>query len=62
MRDEIFEYLDTKEAQDELKDFQFESWKDKYKDINFCFKSGNWNIPLLGSTIVPEHFAKQRTL
>lgn len=52
---EIYKYLNSKKAQTDLKDMQFECWTDKYKDTNFCFKNNGWNVEINGN-IRPSYF------
>lgn len=51
----IFNYLNSKNAQKELKDMTWVSFTDKYNDTNLCLKNNGWNVEVNGN-IRPKYF------
>jgi hypothetical protein len=55
MQDAIYKYLNSKQAQKDLKNLTWVAFTDKYKATNLCFKNGNFNIEANGS-LRPDYF------
>lgn len=58
---QIFNYLNSEEAQNDLKNMEWVAFTDKYKATNLCFKNNGWNIEINGS-LKPEYFPSNENI
>lgn len=57
---EIFQYLNSKEAQNNMPNMKFSSNCDKYKDIDLCF-SANLRVGLIDN-LLPAYYPKSENI
>lgn len=62
MPDPVFNYLNSIQAQENLKDLEWVAFTDKYNDTNLCFKNGKiCNIEINGS-LRPNYFPSEKNI
>jgi hypothetical protein len=58
---QIFNYLNSEEAQNDLKNMEWVSYTDKYKDTNLCIKHNGFNIEINGA-LRPDYFPQEENI
>lgn len=59
--DPIFEYLNSKQAQNDIKDMQWVAFTNKYNDTHLAFKDSPFNISVIDN-IRPDYYITTNNL
>lgn len=58
----VFKYLNSREAQNDLKDLEWVAFTDKYKATNLCFKNGKFSNIEINGSLKPNYFPSEKNI